>query len=207
MKFLGFIVVLLISSICFSQKQVVFTFELDHGSANLTIDQLRYYISSVKLSNNKTVTFTEQESYHLLDHSDSNSLSIRLEIPEDTNFDQISFNVGVDSAKNMKGVHGGDLDPTKGMYWTWQSGYINFKLEANVNNHSISYHIGGFMHPNNACREVQLPLNSTSDHFVIKISPEKLLDQLDYRTIHHVMSPGHHANLIADLLPSLFSVK
>jgi len=36
----------------------------------------------------------------------------------------------VDSLANVSGAMSNDLDATKGMYWSWQSGFINLKIEG-----------------------------------------------------------------------------
>lgn len=56
--------------------------------------------------------------------------------------------LGVDSALNYDGVHGGDLDPIHGMYWTWQTGYIHCKIEGifelSGKRVPLEFHLGGF---------------------------------------------------------------
>ena len=54
------------------------------------------------------------------------------------------------------------------MYWTWQSGYINFKIEGNSplcssSKSKFAFHIGGFQHPFNAIQHIVLDKNSASD--------------------------------------------
>ncbi len=207
MKLLLNILFLVSSIITWGQKEVTLSFELKNDFEKLTVNQLRYYVSSIELLNGEVIAYSEKNSYHLVDHSEKNSTQLILRIPENIEFDVILFNLGVDSAKNMQGVHGGDLDPTKGMYWTWQSGYINFKLEATVADQELSYHIGGFMYPNNACRKVKLSCHTNEYHFHIQVDPEQLLEEVDYENIKSIMSPGKSANFIADLLPSIFSLK
>ena len=60
----------------------------------------------------------------------------------------------------------GDLDPLKGMYWTWQSGYINFKIEGSspyvVIKEQVCFH-WWFSTPFNAIQHVVLDKNSASD--------------------------------------------
>ncbi len=55
---------------------------------------------------------------------------------------------GVDSLLQRGGVMDGDLDPVHGMYWTWQSGYIQFKLEGllrdSAGERKLELHLGGF---------------------------------------------------------------
>ena len=59
--------------------------------------------------------------------------SLALQIPSNIPFSKLKFQLGIDSLTNVSGAMGGDLDPTKGMYWTWQSGYINMKIEGKSN--------------------------------------------------------------------------
>ncbi|MFN6086764.1 MAG: MbnP family protein, partial [Fluviicola sp.] len=116
------------------------------------------YISNVELKNGNKVVFKEKNSFHLIDFSDTSTTSFLL-TNKKVNFTSISFQVGVDSSTTLSGALGGDLDPTKGMYWTWQTGYIHFKLEG-INNFKTKkdfvYHIGGFQHPNNTLRKIEL---------------------------------------------------
>lgn len=191
----------------FTQKEIEINFEMNNENPELEISQLRYYISSIQLTSNGKTTFTETNSYHLIDHNDSNSTSISLRLPEEIEYNELQFNIGIDSSKNKGGVHGGDLDPTNGMYWTWQSGYINFKLEGSIENKEISYHIGGFMYPNNACRTTRLKISGKGSNYTLVVHPDELLQKVDYEKINHVMSPGVSANLIADQLPSIFTLK
>lgn len=207
-----FILIFLLSAITpiISQDRLTLHFNWNNSrieEKSIEITQLKYYISSISLQQDNQSVFIEESSYHLIDHSDSNSTFISLELPKNLSFDKILFNIGVDSAKNMKGVHGGDLDPTNGMYWTWQSGYINFKLEAKESDHELSYHIGGFMYPNNACRKVELSVWKLAQAIEIEVNPELLLDKIDTDQLSHVMSPGKTAMNLADILPSLFSIE
>ena len=80
--------------------------------------------------------------------------------------DKIKFNLGIDSLTNVSGVMGGDLDPTKGMYWTWQSGYINFKMEGSsavcpTRNHEFQFHIGGYQDPFYAMQTLELEVKNS----------------------------------------------
>ena len=56
---------------------------------------------------------------------------------------------------------GGDLDPTKGMYWAWQSGYINFKMEGSCSQclatkNNFEFHLGGYQQPFYAMQTIEL---------------------------------------------------
>jgi hypothetical protein len=77
-------------------------------------------------------------------------------------YSNLVFQVGVDSIHNVSGAQTGALDPAKGMFWTWNSGYVMAKLEgsSSVSNqpiHAMAYHIGGFREPNNTVTTINLP--------------------------------------------------
>ena len=97
---------------------------------SIQLKSLKFYISNIELVNGDKVVWQQKNSFHLIDASKNESLQIPLKHQSNLNFTKIKFNLGIDSMVNVSGALGGDLDPTKGMYWTWQSGYINFKLEG-----------------------------------------------------------------------------
>ena len=125
-------------------------------------------------------------------------------------FDNIKFNIGIDSLTNVSGVFDGDLDPVNGMYWTWQSGYINFKLEGTAShcparNHKFYWHIGGYLEPFSAMRVIALNCNSdSSDKIVIQL--DDLFEAIDVSKTYQVMSPNEKAIQIADFFPKIFKI-
>lgn len=123
-------------------------------------------------------------------------------------FDSISFAVGVDSAQTMKGVFEGDLDPAKGMFWTWQSGYINWKLEVeDLKGNELQFHIGGFSGKNNTYREMgyKLPKGKNLSGLVFDVKAFLLFAKSKGYTM--VMSPGSKAVDIADNYKRFFSLR
>lgn len=90
-------------------------------------------------------------SYYLIDLSDSSSC--RLEIPVlPGSFHSLQFQLGIDSADQTRGAQTGPLDPIKGMFWTWNSGYLTVKMEGISESsgqpaHLMAYHIGGYRDP------------------------------------------------------------
>lgn len=99
---------------------------------SIQLETLKIYISELSILNDKNVIWKEQNSFHLIDFSHPSTLLLILKLPSYQSFNKLKFNLGIDSLTNVSGAMGGDLDPTNGMYWTWQSGYINFKLEGKV---------------------------------------------------------------------------
>ena len=192
------------------EEEVLLLDEAPFEKADLQIEALKVYISQLSLLKKGTTVFSEANSYHLLDAENPVSLKLALSIPTDLAFDQLSFKIGIDSLTNCSGVYGGDLDPTQGMYWTWQSGYINFKLEGTATNcparkNQFQFHLGGYQYPYNSLQEVVLDLE-TSKEIVIPIKIDEFLQDIDLKETYEVMSPSSTAVKLAESLTHIFTV-
>lgn len=178
---------------------------------SLRIETLKFYISNIQFIENNVIVWKEENSFHLLDASIRESMSIELKIPAAVKFNKIKFTLGIDSTTNVAGVIGGDLDPTRGMYWTWQSGYINFKMEGKSNvcktrNNEFDFHIGGYQSPFNTIQSVLL---DTGNNRIIDITIEckKLIDSIDLSKQNHIMSPCIEAVELSDKIAKIFIIK
>src|SRR6185312_7848079 len=103
-------------------------------------------------------------TYHLIDFSDSASTTVPLRVPEGV-YDEIHFLLGVDSIEQTGGAQTGALDPARGMFWTWNTGYLSLKLEGTSPDskepfHAFSYHIGGYRFPNRAIWRMKIATRS-----------------------------------------------
>ncbi|HNP53016.1 MAG TPA: hypothetical protein PKK69_00295 [Ferruginibacter sp.] len=119
------------------------------------VTKLKYYISNIVLTRTDGSVYTvpQDESYFLIDESDESTHEPELNVPEGE-YKTLQFVLGVDSLRNTMDVshRTGVLDPTgvgADMYWTWNSGYIFFKMEGNSTAapapmNMFMYHIGGF---------------------------------------------------------------
>ena len=153
----------------------------------------------------------EEQGFHLIDLFESGSRTINLMVPINIQFNHIKFQLGIDSVTNVSGALGGDLDPTKGMYWTWQNGYINFKLEGTSNlcptrNHEFQFHLGGYQFPANALQTVlinAIPAEKINIQFDLK----KFLEQVNLQVENQVMSPGINAVLLSRKATLAFSAE
>lgn len=120
----------------------------------LNVSTLKFYISNLKLKDIEGNWWSEEESYHLVDASIASSNLITLtEVPA-KHYVELSYTIGVDSARNVAGAQTGALSPSNDMFWSWNSGYIMTKIEgvklaANTN---FAYHCGGFVGANNSVR-------------------------------------------------------
>ena len=168
----------------------------------ITVTQLKFYLTNFSLSNKGKTVWKEKNSYHLIDAANPSTLNIKLTLPEDTKFDNIHFLLGTDSTTNVAGVIGGDLDPTKGMYWAWNSGYINFKLEGKKSQNSFEFHLGGYSIPT----AQKLSFNISKNNTIICFDIANFLNQLDLTKQQKLMSPGKDAQELSKVIASLFYI-
>lgn len=176
----------------------------DTNQQALTIHTFKCYVSEFKLLYADGSSTTNKD-YHLLD----------IERPETFRFNvggdpkkplvKISFNIGVDSLKSVSGAMAGDLDPAKAMYWAWQSGYINMKIEGTspscqTRKNAFQFHIGGYLKPNDALRNVEL--KTTKPEIAIDLAT--FLSQIKLSAQNSVMIPGKAAMHLADLSIKMF---
>lgn len=181
-------------------------YHLESGDS-IRIDQFRFYISAVRLMQQDSVVYAEPSSYHLVDLADTASLQIHLHFGKPLRFDRVVFCLGIDSLTNVSGAMGGALDPTRGMYWAWQSGYINLKLEGYASNcsernHEFQYHLGGYLPPANAMQTIRADVSGSS----CEIRPDiaAFLRSAPVSKDALVMSPGENAVRLSRAMASLF---
>lgn len=179
-------------------------------SDSIQIETLKFYISNIELYNNNQLIHKEKNSFNLIDVADSTTQNIPINFQPKTEFNKIKFNIGIDSITNYGGVMGGDLDPTKGMYWTWQNGYINFKLEgksilSNAKNKEFLFHLGGYQNSFNTLQIVQLPITNTPI-IPINMAIDKWINEIDLNKLNHIMSPSKEAVLLSNKLSTILSV-
>lgn len=133
-----------------------------------TVNKFRYYISNIVLIDGDNKKVALKNLYHLVDEEDSSSKQLQLNSSGLKKITAIEFLIGVDSLRNISGVQTDDLDPMKGMFWTWNSGYIFAKLEgksdsSHAPSHYFSWHVGGYKPKENALRTVTLYIPSSND--------------------------------------------
>ncbi len=169
------------------------------AGAEVSIQTLRFYLSNVRLFAKGNEVYTEPSSFHLLDASEPSSMILELPESEGLKYDRIEFTLGLDSVTNVSGVFEGDLDPTKGMYWTWQSGYIHFKLEGQFTDSekaddSFSYHLGGYRSPHATCQSIGIELpEAVNSSPSVHLSLDGFLSRVMPSEQRLVMSPGAKA--------------
>lgn len=180
------------------------------------VSRLKYYISDLTLEGPDVMAHYEIPS--LIETGANDSISL----PEmQDKFTSLEFVVGVDSALNCSGAQEGALDPLNGMFWTWNSGYIFFKLEgyssaSTADLQRIEHHIGGYRYPDNVAKKVKLQFR---EPLVIKPHEKKIIHvtlNLDYywngwnpvmlAKVPLVMKPGKLASIIAINFADMFQI-
>lgn len=182
---------------------------------DLSIETFRCYVSNVKLEYDDKTTSEDKNTFHLLDIDGLKSMSFSVPKIKNKTISKITFKVGIDSIANTSGIQTGILDPMNGMYWAWQSGYINMKIEGkslscNTRNNKFQFHIGGYLSPNYALREIEIPINKSqipTDEINIQIDLAKFFSEINLATENQVMIPGKKAMQLADLSVTMFQVE
>lgn len=181
-----------------------------------TVNKFRYYISNVILVDEKGQQKIFNGFHQLVNEADSASKNMHFNSCKLGKIVCIEFTVGVDSSKNTSGVQTDDLDPMKGMFWTWNSGYVFAKLEgqsdsSHAPSNYFSFHVGGYKANENAARKIKLNINSTPSihEIVIDVDISKWFDAV--HPIHINKSPichqsGELAMKLADNYATMFSI-
>ena len=169
------------------------------------ITTLRFYVSSPRLFHKGVQVDGFTLSYRLVNALDS--LTNRFGFPR-TNalpFDEVRLFVGVDSTTTASGIMPGDLDPVYNMYWTWQSGYINIKLEGSRKGQEMTLHLGGYSAPNNSLQELRVSA-ADAQRLNFVWHAQSFFSQLPPDSPYRVMRPCSEANRMARLFTSSFSL-
>lgn len=183
---------------------------------SISIEKFKYYISNISLTNAAGKLVKLPAQYFLVDENETASKTISLSIPN-IQISRIGFLLGVDSIRNVSGIQTGALDPMKGMFWTWNSGYIMAKLEGTAEalltpGHRFTFHVGGFRMGMNTARYIELSLPSTNSsvqeiHITADINQWfKSASEIKIAETPVCHSPGALAMKLADNYQTMFSI-
>jgi len=131
------------------------------------IDMCKMYLTNFRFINQHKEIYKENYSYHFINPIKHRDSIILRDIKG--KFDELEFCIGVDSLTNTMGVLTGDLDPVFAMYWAWNSGYINAKIEGTSNQcntpqNRFEYHIGGYLAPYQSIQKITIPVSGNEIH-------------------------------------------
>jgi hypothetical protein len=214
-------VILFFSLNGFGQKKIVIKFEhIANGKKivmndsmyennfgeKYTVSKLKYYVSNISFTT-KDALETDKKVF-LIDASKNDSI-IKI---EGRKIVGISFMIGVDSSLNCSGAQSGALDPLNDMFWTWNNGYVFFKLEgtsssSTADRNRIEQHIGGYKGEYKAMRKIFLPIKKMSNTIIIQMNLDKYWDNIKIAETPVIAAPGKEARKAADGFVGMFSVK
>ena len=215
---IGLLVFILLSSFGVKAQQLLFVSVLNQqtlvpGSTAINqlgqeynIETVRFYISQVQFKTGDKISWQDQLPAHLIDIEKPESFLINTTGAPDK-ADSLVFYLGIDSAGNVADKFVGDLDPLKGMYWTWQSGYINCKIEVTSthfsgHNNVLEWHVGGYLGNQATLQRISLPIKTTAATVHFELAP--LFEPTDLRVLKSIMIPGKEAVVLSVKLAALF---
>ncbi len=186
-----------------------------------SISKLKYYISHIAVTTGNGKTNTWNDSYLVDENAGETSILINTDAGR---YHTIGFLLGVDSARNCSGAQDGALDPMKGMFWTWNSGYIMFKLEgystaSTADLQRIEHHIGGYKGADNVTTYISLDVKQPQSLVINPGETTELLLEMNLDNYWHdkndiriaelpmCMVTGEPALKVAGNFPGLFSIK
>ena len=220
---------LFIGKIVFAQKSIYLKFEAiangkkivlnDSSYTNAfgekyTVSKLKFYVSNLYFVNYSNET--QYKNIFLIDIDKTDSIKIKS--PKE-NVNAITFQIGIDSILNCNGAQAGALDPLNDMFWTWNSGYVSFKLEgtstaSTADKRRIEQHIGGYKSPFATQQRIQflLPFNyfEKNNTLTIQIDLDKYWDgenKISIAKMPVIASPGIQAKHAANNFTKMFSIK
>ena len=170
-------------------------YELNPGEF-LSVKELKFYLSDFLFYNEKGEVLYHSDTlifYDLEQGSGRLLLSAALE-----GVNKIEFLLGLDSVKNVSGTLEGPYDPLLGMYWAWNTGYINFKLKGTANwipnpKNDFEFHIGGYRAPYGASQKCTLWVKGSTFYLDL----DAFLQSWNLKELNHLMVPGENAYLFS----------
>ena len=196
---------------------------LNRNGEDFRVTTFKFYVGRIGLQDDFPQPHGQDTvAYFLIDAADATTHSAEVKL-NGRSFNKIVFQIGIDSVYHVSGAQTGALDPMKGMFWTWNTGYINAKLEGRSSfsrglNQAFTYHIGGFRQGQQTQRTVVLPLPAQQEWSLQKTGVTEAVVTVDldkwFRSVHQLpiaavsemMVPGPVAVQYADNYATLFSI-
>lgn len=178
---------------------------LNKNNDSISFSTLKMYLSDfrfIEKNSGNTINIDTLIFYDLADsstHTFFNDLNLK-------NFESLAFTLGLDSTKNVSGELENAYDPLLGMYWAWNTGYVNLKLVGKSNliltkTHDFEFHLGGYRYPLATAQNIKVDLNDQYIYFDL----QKLFSEnINLSKNHHIMLPGKDAFLISQGLSDCF---
>jgi hypothetical protein len=158
------------------------------GKDSLMFYELKLYLSDFQFEKEtrKQVLVGPQ----FIDLEDPNSLRLFPDFPV-SEYQSLRFHFGLDSSYHVSESVDGPLNPMNGMYWAWNSGYIQFKCTGTsssipLTDKTFEYHLGGYRQPFETLEAIQIPIKGNT--LILDIKP--FFEQtVDFPLVQRVMIP------------------
>ena len=171
----------------------------------LNFSTFKYYVSNIKFKKADGTYYVHPESYFLVDLS--NLATTTLSIPDVPAIDytEMSYTLGVDSAKTVSGAQAGALDPVNKMFWVWNTGYVATKAEGTYLKNKVvtpfRFHLGGYKVPNNVVTTKTIAFSTNNltvsankaSKVKITVNPGTLFHGTSVKTLDMIHEPGADA--------------
>jgi len=179
---------------------------------SIQFNKVKFYLTDFKFELANKSYHEINTSFYLIDVFNESTLFQSLALPKRKKVKKVCFSLGVKGSLSESGAHSGDLDPANGMYWAWQSGYINMKIEGVSSNcparkNKFTFHIGGFQAPYLTLRKLSFPVSHNQKKLTLVVDMASFFDKVSLKKNHSVMIPGEEASELADTAVKMFSVK
>ncbi len=224
-KYIFLLGMIVFSPNSFGQKKIVVRFEnMANGKKivlndslyennfgeKYTVSKLKYYVSNICLLTKGALEV--DKTVFLIDAAKENTIIKK----DGRKIVGISFLLGVDSALNCSGAQSGALDPLNDMFWTWNNGYVMFKLEgksasSSADNNRIEQHIGGYKGKFKTMRKIFLPVNEKyflkNNTITIQMNLDEYWNGIKITESPVIAASGASAKKAADNFVKMFKVK
>ncbi len=206
----------------FGQQKVNITVQLDYNHQplefgksyfskqkdSLRVTQFKCYLSNVKLHFKDGSTQAIDKKYILIALDSAATQKIDFYQSNPLLPDYLECSIGIDSIPNTQGALSNELDVQNGMYWAWQSGFINWKIEGTssscaTHKQHYTFHVGGYKAKQNALRTIRLPFPQNAKN-ILHIDLAAFFNEISLKTTHTVQIPGDAAMLLANLFTKSF---
>ena len=178
---------------------------LTENKDSISFSTLKMYFSDFRFKDKINGGISTIDTLIFYDLADSSTHTFFNELAL-TNFESLAFTLGLDSTKNVSGELENAYDPLLGMYWAWNTGYVNLKLAGKSNliltkTHDFEFHLGGYRYPLATAQNIKVDLNDQYIYFDL----QKLFSEsINLSKNHHIMLPGKDAFLISQGLSDCF---
>lgn len=175
---------------------------------SLRINKFKCYFSDLKLHFTDGHSETIGKKYTLLDADSLAAAAYKMADFKNSSPGYLELSIGIDSIPNTQGALSNELDVQNGMYWAWQSGFINWKIEGTssscaTHKQHYTFHVGGYKAKQNALRTIRLPFPQNAKN-ILHIDLAAFFNEISLKTTHTVQIPGDAAMLLANLFTKSF---